>query len=123
MKHKLSITILLLSMFLLTQLIGIYVVNSFHEKDLPYGLETPEEDASTNFVTIIISFIFAFAIIFLLIKYQWKIVIRIWFFFVVVLALSIAIYAIVKNWTSSPDIIALIIAVPLAFYKIIRPRF
>ena len=102
MKHKLSITLTLLGMFLLTQLIGMFVVNAYApssqtiinpatgesetiltEESLPFGLQTPHDEPTPSFISIIFSFMLAFALIFILMKYKWKIVIRLWFFFVI----------------------------------------
>jgi hypothetical protein len=44
MKHKPKITVLLLGMFLLTQFIGLCIVNYYYQRndELPYGLQPPE---------------------------------------------------------------------------------
>jgi len=136
MKHKISISLILLSMFLVTQFIGLFVVNAYApetitiedpatgdleirmtEGSLPFGLQT-SEDEQPGFYQIIFSFALAFALIFILMKYKWKLVIRLWFLFVITLALGIAFYAILK-YTSLPNIsiIALAIAIPLALLK------
>lgn len=141
MKHKLSITLILLGMFLITQFIGLFVVNAYTPTEtivfnetsgqdevvivdrLPYGLETPESDPTPNFVSIVFSFILAFAIIFILMKYKWKIVIRVWFFFVILLALAVSVNAmLLYSPLVRTSICALIIAAPLAFFKIFRPN-
>ena len=51
MKHNPKITALLLVMFLVTQFIGLYVVNHYQaeEEDLPYGLETPDPETQSDF--------------------------------------------------------------------------
>ena len=143
MKHKLTITLILLSMFLVTQFIGLFIVNAYApvsqtiinpatgeqeifmtEGSLPFGLQTPADEPTPNFLSIIFAFVLAFAIIFVLMKYKWKIVIRLWFFLVVSLALGISINAILR-YTSlmNISIIAIAIAVPLAFVKIFNPNF
>ena len=73
MKHKTSITIILLAMFLVTQFIGLYVVNHYlqEENDLPYGMQTPEVQQEKDFYTtllpsIIIAFVIAIALLFFL---------------------------------------------------------
>ncbi len=145
-KHKLSITLLLLSMFLVTQVIGLFVVNAYapistvdeetgeiilDQDTLPFGLETPEDEPTPTFLSIVFSFALAFALIFILMKYRWKMVIRLWFFFVVALALAISINAFLKApilysslypLISNLSLVALAIAIPLSFIKIFRPN-
>lgn len=139
MKHRLSITLILLGMFLLTQFIGLFVVNAYIPQTilnpatgestqvpgngLPFGLDIPENEPAPNFLSIIFSFALAFAIIFLLMKYKWKMVIRLWFFLVVALALGISINAFLKYTAlTNISIIAIAVAVPVAFIKIFKPN-
>ncbi|MDH3353502.1 MAG: presenilin family intramembrane aspartyl protease, partial [Nanoarchaeota archaeon] len=66
----------------------------------------------------------AFAIIFILMKYKWKMIIRLWFLFVITLALGIAINAFLKYTSfANISIIAIVIAIPLSFLKIFKPNF
>jgi len=126
-------------MFLVAQLIGLFVVNAYAPQiildpatgestlspgnELPFGLQTPEDEQTPNFLSLLFSFALAFAIIFLLMKYKWKTVIRLWFFFVVTLALGIALNAFLKYTTfTNTSIIAIAIAIPIAFLKIFRPN-
>jgi len=141
MKHKLSVTTLLLGMFLLTQFIGLFVVNSYAptteslrnaetgefelvevERPLPFGLENSNDNPRENLISIIFAFFFAFAIIFFLIKYKWRSIIKGWFFLVISLALSISFVAIFTNHFTNPTTLALALAIPLAFLKIFRPN-
>jgi presenilin-like A22 family membrane protease len=138
MKHKASVTLILLSMFILTQLIGLFVINAYTpievtnpttgnsttiKNDLPFGLETPEDEPTPNFISLVFSFILAFVLISILIKYKWKTVMRIWFFCVIALALGISINAFLKLTTLEYiSIIAIVIAIPLAFLKIFKPN-
>ena len=142
MQHRWHIAAILLTMFLATQFIGLFVVNAYApisqtiinpetgeqeifmtEGSLPFGLQTPSDEPTPNFLSIVFAFALAFALIFILMKYKWKLVIRIWFFFVIALALGISIHAILK-YTSllNISIIALAFAVPLAFIKIFHPN-
>ena len=141
MKHKLTITLLLISMFLVTQFIGLFVVNAYApqsltlinpetgeseifltEGSLPFGLQTSQDEPTPNLLSIIFAFALAFALIFILIKYKWKLVIRLWFFFVVALALGISLNAFLKySPLTNATIIALAIAIPLAILKIFKP--
>ena len=145
MKHKLTITLLLISMFLVTQFIGLFVVNAYapqsltiynpetgeseiflKENSLPLGLQT-SEDEQPGFYNLILAFALAFALIFILMKYKWKMVIRLWFFLVVTLALIIAIFGPLQKHSPIAYnyilVIAMAIAIPLAFLKIFHPNF
>ena len=94
-------------MFILTQFIGIYVVDSYSsvkvvqgnviEVDspaLPFGLETPElkENREFNYAfgSIIFAFIIAFSLLILLSKFKIEFFIKLWFFVVVLIALGIS---------------------------------
>jgi len=135
MKNKLTITLILLTMFLATQFIGLFVINAYTPiqttnpetnetvidttNQLPYGLE-PEDNQ--NILEIIISFVLAFTIIFILIKYKWKKFMKTWFLLVTIIALVISITAILRYISiQNAAIIALIITLPLSYFKIFKP--
>lgn len=139
MKHRLSITLLLLSMFLVTQLIGLYVVDKYDFENktffnettnqtenitkgniLPYGLSV--NDDKPDFLGIIFSFVIAFLLIFALMKYKWKIIMKLWFFLVVAIALSISFYSIFVGKIFQAEIIALVTGLVFAILKIYRPN-
>ena len=143
MKHKTSITLILLGMFLITQFVGLSVISVYvptsqtiinpetgeskiitTENLLPFGLQPSHDESTPNFLSIVFAFALAFALIFILIKYKWKMVIQFWFFSVIVLALGITIYAFLLKYTALTNIsiIALVIAIPLAFFKIFKPN-
>ena len=134
-------------MFLITQLIGLAVINAYTPKveqveingtlqnvtinPLPYNLEQPEIDKKLSFVSIIFAFIIAILLVFLLTKIRAVIIIRYWFFFVVTLVLGISInallmqfihYSLYINDFSIPiaPTLALLLALPLAIYKIFK---
>jgi len=138
MKHNVKITIIILSMFLVTQFIGLYVVNYYSPQkvvggqiidvqdpnDLPYGMGVPEveeTDYTPNFISIIIAFIIAISLLFLLTKIRARFFLRIWFLFVVVVALGISFVAIFEPIIplfQGISIMALIAVLPLALSKI-----
>jgi len=127
MKHNVKITAIILGMFILTQLIGIFVINFYLGNSLPYGLGmsfSGEQNYTPNFVSIIISFVIAISLFFILTKYKVKHALRIWFFVVVLIALGVTISSILLSifpnlgelkWVS---LFALIIGLPLALSKI-----
>lgn len=139
MKHNIKITIFLILMFLITQFIGLYVVNYYSDTkivdgkvqnvsapELPYGLETPEPKQDIEFFqaffSLIIAFIIAISVMFLLMKYRSDLVIRLWFFIVVVIALGISFNTLLSKFEYA-TIMILIIALPLAFFKVYKRNF
>ncbi|MGK0208873.1 MAG: presenilin-like A22 family membrane protease [Patescibacteria group bacterium] len=139
MKHKASITLLLLSMFLITQLIGIYTITAYApsieetfnettqenqfeitQQELPFGLDTQGQTLSP--ISIIFSLILAIIIFSLLMKHDLKWIMKAWFSLVIVIALGITLYPSLEKYTAYPTLIALLISLPLAYFKIIKPR-
>lgn len=126
MKHNLKITAILLIMFVLTQFIGLYVVNHYlaEDKDLPYGLQTPKPETKSEFYIIfsyiIVAFIIAITLLFFLTKFKIELLLKIWFFVVVIIALGIAFNSILTKFEflHYASLIALAIAIPLAALKI-----
>lgn len=143
MKHNVKITILLLFMFVLTQFIGLYVINSnvFHrtvevngvEEDVTNpiltAIEPPEIIQKSDFTTylgsIIFAFILAIFILFLLTKFKVDIILKVWFFIVVALALFITINAFFPNYINSIYFVIIAVAASLAvsFMKIFKRSF
>ena len=146
MKHNIPMTLLLLTMFIVTQLIGLYVIYSdpFNIKTEVNGetqivenpaltfIEPPEikqeSDFGFYFTSIIIAFIFSIIILFLLTKFKIDFILKIWFFSVVAIALDLSFTAIFPEsiYLISPlfyFILPALIAIPLAFVKIFRRNF
>jgi len=129
MKHNVKITIILLAMFLVTQFIGIYVVNHYSNPahPLPYGMENPEAESEADFYTsflpsIIIAFIFAIILLILLTKFKLAFVLKIWFFIVVLIAIGIFLTSVLPTGKYSPWI-ALVFALPFAIIKVFKRNF
>jgi presenilin-like A22 family membrane protease len=127
MKHNWKIIGILLGMFLVTQFIGLYVVDYYSDgNDLPFGMETPEikeeKDFYNIFPSIIIAFIIAVALLFLLNKFDMAFILKLWFFIVIVIALGISFNSILGKFGYS-IFIAVAIALPLAFVKIYKRNF
>ncbi len=121
MKHNLKITFILLGMFIVTQLIGLAVINAYTSKELPYGFQPPEMKPEVSFSSIIISFIIAIILIFLLMRIRATFFLRLWFFLVVVVALAITMNAVFLNFNFPYlNYLPVILALPLAFYKVFK---
>ncbi len=112
MKHNLKIILILLSMFIITQFIGLYVIYSdpFHIETEINGqtavianpslswIQPPQIQEQSDFGiylgSIIFAFVLAIVILFLLTKFKVDIILKIWFFLVVAIALFISLNAI-----------------------------
>ena len=146
MKHNIKITIILLSMFVITQFIGLAVLNAdiFHIEHEVNGtiqtvsnpqlswIQPPEVETQKQSFSILGSLIFAFIIaislLFFLTKFKIEFVLKAWFFLVVCVALFLTIYAFEKivPFMINPTlawIIPILIALPLAFVKIFKREF
>lgn len=137
MKHSLKITFLLLGMFLAAQLIGIAVLASYAPEvkilvaengtttnvtvfNLPQNFEPPHDvTPQQSFVSIIIAFILALALMVLLMRMHAATFLRIWFFVVVTLALAVTFYAALR-YVSIPFWIPVAAALVFAYLKIFK---
>lgn len=140
MKHNVKITLILLSMFVITQFIGLYVLtsNPFTTNTEVNGtiqtisnpalswIQPPEIQQESDFGTylgsIIFAFIFAILILFLLTKFKIDFILKAWFFAVVSIALFISLIAIFPKYFYF-TIPALILALTLAFIKVFKRSF
>lgn len=130
MKHSSKVTIILIAMFFVAQLIGIFVANAYAPQEipgtgqvthnLPYGLEPPENITPGNsIISIIIALVIAVFLMLILMKINATIFLRIWFFVVVSIGIALAINAFIINIPNAA-LIAIIIAVPFAAIKIFQ---
>jgi len=143
MKHNLKITIVLIVMFVITQLIGLFVISIYQHPGniLPFNMQPPAEVSPTEaFPSIIIAFIIAIGLFFVLTKINAEKLIRFWFFIVTALALGLTLKAlflfgfkdivitntipilsyIIPEFSVFSLIIFFIIALPLALIKIFK---
>lgn len=121
MKHRPAILAIIILMFLITQFIGIFVVNHYQNNNLPYGLDSSTPVDSSGFIfllqEIILVFIIAIVILFILTKFKIEILLKIWFIFVIIFSLGITFSAILPQ-TKYMSIIAMAIAIPLTISKV-----
>ncbi|MGA2130198.1 MAG: presenilin family intramembrane aspartyl protease [Candidatus Pacearchaeota archaeon] len=144
MKHNLKITALLLSMFVATQLIGLYVISSnpfttqqtqangtvpnpYLEWINPPPAQT-QADFNSSLVYLVFAFVLAILLLILLMRSQVTYLLKIWFFSVITIALLLSFMAIAKNLNLniSQQVIfftALAISLILAFVKISGKSF
>jgi len=150
MKHNIQITIIILSMFILTQFIGLLVVNAYspiHKQiinettgeiqnvtidKLPEGFQPPADIKPMEFLPmLIISFVLAIVIMLILMKFGLNRILKFWFFIVVIIAIGLTLNAILALFPSLNKFIipgnltyaffiSLVLALPLAIYKIFK---
>ncbi len=146
MKHNLKITIILLTMFVITQFIGLAVLHAdvfhieqeingtIHEVSNPQlaWIQPPEIEEDRDFFSVfpnlVIAFVIAIVLLFLLSKFELKFILKTWFFVVICIALFLCIYAFEKliPFIINPTlavVIPIIISIPLAFIKVYKRNF
>ena len=120
MKHSPKLTIILISLFIITQIIGLLVVHIYSTNQIPYGLNPPQDVSP---ISTLAQFIFSLAVVLLLIfglmKLKSEIIFRVWFFVVVIVALGVTFSAFLINIPNA-SLISIVIALPLAYLKIFK---
>jgi presenilin-like A22 family membrane protease len=128
MKHTPRITIILLTIFILAQFIGIAILYQYIDIDksseegvtifqeIPF-VERPPVDEKTFFIPVIIAILIGTGLFLLLLKYKLIWVMKGWFLIAMFISLMIAFNAFI------PLIGALILAAILAVWKIFKPNF
>lgn len=114
MKHTLKITLILILLFLLSQLIGLVVVNGYLVEDLPYNIERPEWSEKESGINIITMIIFITIIAFIIMKFNLLKLWKTWFFIAVLVTLSISFSVFINS------LLAFIAALIFAILKIFR---
>lgn len=143
MKHNLKLTLILISMFLITQFIGLGMIHIYNsgqqvsilnettgqlenitiKPQIPYGLQPPEIEAVPALWSISISMVIAILLVMLLMTIKANLFLRLWFFVVATIAIAISIngmFILTHLSLQYQAIIALIIALPLAFFKVFK---
>jgi len=145
MKHTREVTLILILLFLMAQIIGLGIINSYIDVEkviekkiviidgkeetieiiveketvdkLPYGIERPELKEKTSYLSIIFAVIIATILALILLKYQAMRLWKAWFFLSVFFTLMIAFNAFISSFFS------LILALALAFLKTFKNNF
>ena len=130
MKHTSTVTIVMLLLFLGSQIIGLLLLNAYLDqealargevafKDVIVGgvqIERPQTTGPETIALIGFAVLIGTALIFLLMKLAWHLVWRLWFFMALVACLSIAFSAFIQE--PFPVILALLFAT----WRIVRPN-
>ncbi|MFA5993164.1 MAG: presenilin family intramembrane aspartyl protease [Candidatus Pacearchaeota archaeon] len=148
MKHSVKITAILISMFIITQLIGLGVIwlytpvqqqvvingtiQNITTNPLPYGMEPPQISQDFSLISIVFAFVLAILLVFFLTRLKAAKIIKWWFFIVVVLVLGVtfnaALMHLIPNYSvynimSLSELVALLVAIPFAIFKIFKRNF
>ncbi len=128
MKHNVRMTIILLVMFLLTQLIGLLVLHAYVDvqktqetgqvsfEELPLGIERPQVEAQTSFLYVFFMVLFGTGLLFLFIRFKIPLAFRIWYFLAVFFTLTISLGAFIHST------LAALLALGLAVWRVFRPQ-
>src|SRR3989344_8843590 len=111
MKHSLKIILILVVLFFSAQIIGLLVTDFYLPKDLPYNIERPELEPETSFIHITALILIVTIIIFILAKFKFFRLWKVWFFIAVLFTLSISFATVLSQIT------AFILAFILGFFK------
>ncbi len=132
MKHSLSVTLVLVCLFLVSQYIGLFVLREYIDtektqktgetayKDLPLigpvQFERPQTDATTSGITIALSVLIGTGLVLLLARFKAVRLWKAWFFLAVSGTLTVALAAFL------PGLPALLISIILAGIKTFKPN-
>jgi presenilin-like A22 family membrane protease len=128
MKHTLPVTLLLISVFLLAQLVGLGLIaagthvqtdasgNRVVSHDETAIGPRPDTQGFGSFLYLIIGVAIGTVVILVLVKYRLAMVWKLWFFVAVWLATSVSVGALV------PKTLAFVIGFGLAYWKIWKPN-
>ena len=130
MKHDLPITFIMVGLFLVSQVIGLFVLNeyidvqktsetgvtSFKEINISGVIvERPPVEETYSFIFILIAIVIATCLVFLIIKFRKPFLWKIWFYISVVFCLTLA-FSAFMNGT-----VGFVIALVLGYFKVFRP--
>ncbi|MDP6548168.1 MAG: presenilin family intramembrane aspartyl protease [Candidatus Woesearchaeota archaeon] len=127
MKHTLKITLLLVSLFFITQVVGLSITNNYIDHQittvsgittfeaLPYKLERPQIKESTSYLWLLSAILVGTLLLLVLMKFKKTSLWKLWFFLAVFSTMAIAFSAFIDHT------IAAILAFILALIKIYKP--
>jgi presenilin-like A22 family membrane protease len=128
MKHTVKITLIMLGIFFIAQLIGLFVIHQYINQEklqegkiefenLPLKFERPALEEKTSFVYILVAILIGTVLALLLIKFEQLSLWKIWFLVAVFVTLNVAFNPFM------PGIVATTLAAVLALWKIYKPNF
>ncbi|MBI2545664.1 hypothetical protein HYV81_00625 [Candidatus Woesearchaeota archaeon] len=132
MKHNVRVTLLMLSLFVLAQLMGLLVVNQYIDsaqlkegtvsfEKLPFNVERPEVNTTTSFTYIFAAIILGTLLLLLFIRLNLGTFWKFWFFLSMVYVLTVSFSVFLK--IPQGNYIAASIAAALAAWRLLKPNF
>ena len=130
MKHTLPVTLILVCLFFFSQVVGLFVLNSYIDwqatedtgkttfKEINLSgvmVDRPPIEEEYSFLYILIAIVIATLLVLLIIKFNKPIIWKIWFYLSIVFCLTLAFSAFVEG------IIGFVVAVIVGYYKVFRP--
>ena len=97
MKHNIKVSLIIVGLFLVAQFIGLYVIDSYFEKELPFGIESPEIQEDTSYMPMAIAIIIATGLALLLINFGAERIWKIWFLLASLYLLTISLGAFINQ--------------------------
>lgn len=127
MKHSINVTIYLILLFLISQLLGLYITSNYIDvteldkgnvtfSNLPYDIDRPEIEESTSFIHIFTIILIGTGLVFLLIKFQ------LWKFWKILMIFAVFVTLLISFNAFIPTNVAFGLAIILALWKILKPN-
>src|SRR3989344_5769100 len=114
MKHSFKTILILVLFFLVAQLIGLVIVQLLTEKELAFGIQRPQLNKETSFISIFLIILLVTGITLLIARFNAIRLWKVWFFASIVLVLTISLSAFVHQY------IALFFALIGAYFKVVK---
>lgn len=123
MKHTIPVTLVLVVLFLLSQIVGLFLIDKSIDKELtgvtgnvtfealPYQIERPDIDTNTSFIFIIVAVFIGTILVLLLMKFRKPRIWKYWYLLSVVMTISISLSVLFS------EIFAFIIGIVVGFFK------
>lgn len=99
MKYSILTLLIILSLFLITQFVGLSANRIYINKELPYGLKPPKIEAKIS-PWFFISAIVIMSLLFLTMKVKFKLLLKLWFFIAFTICCAITLSAFIEGWIS-----------------------
>ena len=113
MKHNLKITLILILLFVLSQIVGLVITQKYlaEATQLPFGIERPQIQPKETFIQIAIAITITTALALLLVRFKGVGLWKLWFFLSIFFTLTISFNAFFNQ------IISIILAIVLSLFK------